>query len=493
MNRILHRSRRRTVLAAAAALLVSASVGVLGVVGATTTSAQAAGRPSSPTDATKVPHYFGPWPNWANSPFTTSTAQVEIVDSGIGQGASAVAQVDPVSGAVSGIDVTSPGHDYDPATTTVRVTGGSTDAAGTVTVATGGAVVELTITDPGSGYSDLKAEVTGGGGTGAVVTPSGGVDAVHLADGGSGYTMPTVDFDLPDDPDGTIAKAHVPPDGLTPEGVVTTVVLDDPGSGYSHAPNVVVRNGTLGDPINGATEATASTTLKLVGMSIANPGADYTSAPDVAITDPTGTGSGALVTARTDLGAIRSISLTDPGAGFLTKGMKKFQDELPSLRPRQRRERVPPRRDDDGTRHRGLVEVPAVGGARGEGVQRRAGRRVRHRPGPVPDEVLLGPACDARARLRPALDPGGPWSGDPALQRAARRHPRADPRATPGSRPPSGWARSSRPRRTGRCGSSSATSCPTERRVTSSCRRTAPAWAPAWGRWPCPTPSTSPA
>ena len=24
--------------------------------------------PSSPTDSTKVPHYFGPFPNWANSP-----------------------------------------------------------------------------------------------------------------------------------------------------------------------------------------------------------------------------------------------------------------------------------------------------------------------------------------------------------------------------------------------------------------------------------------
>ncbi|HEX5917491.1 MAG TPA: hypothetical protein VFY76_06525, partial [Nocardioides sp.] len=329
MNRILQRSRRRTVLAAAAALLVSASVGVLGVVGATTTSAQAAGRPSSPTDATKVPHYFGPWPNWANSPFTTSTAQVEIVDSGNGQGARAVAQVDPVSGAVSGIEVTSPGHDYDPATTTVRVTGGTTDAAGTVTVATGGAVVGLAVDAPGSGYTALRAEVTGGGGTGAAVSPSGGVDAVHLTDGGSGYTMPTVDFDLPDDPDGTIARAHVPPDGLTPEGVVTSVVLDDPGSGYSHAPDVVIRNGTLADPINGATEATVTTTLQLVGMSITNPGADYTSPPDVTITDPTGTGSGALVTARTDLGAIRSIALTEPGAGFLTKGMKKFQDELP--------------------------------------------------------------------------------------------------------------------------------------------------------------------
>ena len=26
--------------------------------------------PMNPTDESKVPHYFGPYPNWANSPFT---------------------------------------------------------------------------------------------------------------------------------------------------------------------------------------------------------------------------------------------------------------------------------------------------------------------------------------------------------------------------------------------------------------------------------------
>lgn len=34
--------------------------------------------PASPTDETKVPHYFGPNPNWANSPFTLPDAQVVI-------------------------------------------------------------------------------------------------------------------------------------------------------------------------------------------------------------------------------------------------------------------------------------------------------------------------------------------------------------------------------------------------------------------------------
>ena len=34
--------------------------------------------PTSPTDETKVPHYFGPYPNWANSPQTLADAIVKI-------------------------------------------------------------------------------------------------------------------------------------------------------------------------------------------------------------------------------------------------------------------------------------------------------------------------------------------------------------------------------------------------------------------------------
>ena len=45
--------------------------------------------PAYPTDETKVPHYFGPYPNWANSPFTLADAQVVIT--GNGSGAEAVA------------------------------------------------------------------------------------------------------------------------------------------------------------------------------------------------------------------------------------------------------------------------------------------------------------------------------------------------------------------------------------------------------------------
>ncbi len=275
-----------------------------------------------------MPHYFGPYPNWANSPYTLSTAAVTI--DGAGTGAEAVAQVDPATGGIASIDVTAPGHDYD-ATTTVTVTGSSgTAATATAAVNPTGAVVGLTVADAGSGYGGLDLAITGGGGSGATATASGGVGSVQLSDGGSGYTMPTVDFDLPDDPEGTIARAHVDPADLTADGVVTNVTIDDPGSGYSSAPGVTVRDGTIYDPINGATPAKATADLKLVGATVTDPGTGYTSAPTVEVTDPTGSGTGAAVTAVTDVGSISGITVDSPGDGYLSPGIKKFQDQLPT-------------------------------------------------------------------------------------------------------------------------------------------------------------------
>ena len=146
--------------------------------------------------------------------------------------------------------------------------------------------------------------------------------------GCAGYTVPTVDFDLPDDPNGTVAKGHATMDA----GTITEVVVDDPGSGYSKAPGVAVHNGTLMDPIAfgpGGKEATVSATLKLVGLTVDQVGTGYTNSSTVTITDPTGSGSGAAATLVTDNGAITGITVTNGGTGYLTAGMKKFQNELP--------------------------------------------------------------------------------------------------------------------------------------------------------------------
>ncbi len=327
MNQTSRSGRRLTALGGVAALVLTGTVNVTALVGATSGGASAAGLPAGQTDETKVPHYFGPYPNWANSPFTTSKAAVTI--SGTGAGASAVAQVDPTTGGIAAIEVTAPGHDYD-AGTVVTVSGGDTQATATATVTASGSVVGFEVGAGGGGYRGFQVDLAGGGGTGAAATASGGVDAVTLSDGGSGYTMPTVDFDLPDDPEGTMARGHVEQADLTSDGRVLKVTVDDPGSGYTTAPAVTIRNGTIFDPISGATEATATSTLQLVDLAVANNGSGYTSAPTVTISDVAGgTGSGATATAIADVGAIDKITVDTPGGGYLTRGMKKFQDELP--------------------------------------------------------------------------------------------------------------------------------------------------------------------
>ena len=65
--------------------------------------------PGSPTDGTAVPHYFGPWPNWALSPLTLPDATVAIT--GDGAGAKATATVGG-NGVVTGITITDPGSGY---------------------------------------------------------------------------------------------------------------------------------------------------------------------------------------------------------------------------------------------------------------------------------------------------------------------------------------------------------------------------------------------
>ncbi len=170
----------------------------------------------------------------------------------------------------------------------------------------------------------------------ATATAYGGVDSVIISAGneGLGYTFPTVDFDLPDDPNGTQAKAHATFDAIT--GAITGVVVDSPGSGYSSAPNVVIRDGTIFSPIAHAvgtfTQAVATTTITIQSIMLDTYGSGYIAAPAVTISDPGGSGGGASATAFVSAGSLAAINLTAAGSAYITPGgIKKFQDGLPQL------------------------------------------------------------------------------------------------------------------------------------------------------------------
>ena len=316
--------------------------------------------PTSPVDESKVPHYFGPYSNYANSAFTLADVSVDII--GDGSGATAVASVG-ADGAITAVTITNPGSGY--TTATVGFASANPDGSGAAAdavITSTGVVTNILVDTSGAGYTLPVVSVSGGGATvDATATAYGHIDSLTLNQFGQGYTMPTVDFDMPADPNGRIAKAHVVWDSNT--GDVTDIVLDDPGSGYDRAPQVVIRDGTLYSPINtralerayaardmaldaidagleplavvnpaATVDAMASATLAIDSVAMDTYGSNYTAIPTVTIGDAVGFSIEATATAFTDAGTITAVNVTAGGSGYITTGgIKKFQDGLPVL------------------------------------------------------------------------------------------------------------------------------------------------------------------
>jgi len=133
--------------------------------------------PANPTDETKVPHYFGPWPNYANSSFTVPDVTVEIVGDGAGATAAATVGGD---GAITGVYITDPGSGYTSASAVFSSATG-TGAAADVTVNTSGSVTSITVDLPGTGYIQPSVSISGGGASeNATAIAYGGVEQVSI-------------------------------------------------------------------------------------------------------------------------------------------------------------------------------------------------------------------------------------------------------------------------------------------------------------------------
>ncbi len=203
------------------------------------------------------------------------------------------------------------------------------------TIALGGA--EFPVNSQDRTYSFAATMLDASGVTTPVpasATAYGSVDAITLDAPGAGYTFPTVGIDFPDGPDGVQATAHVvcAETNCNNNGdpvTITEVVVDNPGSGYSTAPGIVVRDGTQFDPITviDGEEAKASASLTLNSVVVDQPGDGYISPPTVTINDADG--NGATATATINAGAVTGLTLDAPGADYITPGIKKFEDDLP--------------------------------------------------------------------------------------------------------------------------------------------------------------------
>ena len=249
-----------------------------------------------------------------------------------GTGAEATATVDPKTGGILSVDVTSPGSGYlNPPNVTFESPGitPTTTATATAQISTG-VISGVTVNEPGFGFSAPQVTFTGGNPTTtAAAVASGGVDKLKVTAGGSGYTVqPIVKISLPDLPGGVQATGKATMDS---NGVVTTVDVVEAGSGYTKAPTVDILDGNQVNP----TGATVEATIGIGKIDVTDGGTGYDSAPTVAINDTVGVADkGASATATVAVkGSVTAITVTNAGAGYLTPGLKKFVDTLAGMGP----------------------------------------------------------------------------------------------------------------------------------------------------------------
>lgn len=191
----------------------------------------------------------------------TLAPQVIMLDSGVGAGYTTPPTVTAYGGTGSGatfsatlnsqghvtdIKVTNPGSGYDHEDhVTLVITGGGVSqnqarATATVTTASGGVAI-VTVTNGGSGYSAPVVSFSGGGGSGAKAFVSGVANGVvteiTVYDPGSGYTSnPSVS--IADSGGGTGSGATAV--AQTRRGQITSITVNDGGSGYTGVPDVVI-------------------------------------------------------------------------------------------------------------------------------------------------------------------------------------------------------------------------------------------------------------
>ncbi|HNJ96618.1 MAG TPA: multicopper oxidase domain-containing protein [Ilumatobacteraceae bacterium] len=282
--------------------------------GGLSTTAAASGLAA--TDESRIPHYFGPYANWANSPQAIPNA---------------VVTVDPRTGAITGIEVTVPGSGFVTSPNITITAPGAhqepfAEAAATAELADG-ALQSVIVVGRGFGYTHPVVTFTGGDPlTAATGEASGGVDNLVLVDGGTEYQdRAIVEISKPDLADGEQATAVATLDAF---GTVSSLTLVDHGSGYTKAPTVRVLDAMADNPTGAIVVATID-----VGSIAITPRAGYASTPTVEITDSDGgTGHDAFATANAAiLGVVSAINVTDPGSGYLTPGLRKFIDTLPGL------------------------------------------------------------------------------------------------------------------------------------------------------------------
>ena len=254
--------------------------------------------------------------NSGGSGYTTAPTVTITGIGGEGSGATATAFISTSSGRVTFILVTNPGTGYVNGAR-VTLTGGGGGGFFTPAIVTpvveAVATGQLTVVRPGSGYTTRPSAVTGGSGTGMVLSFNDSnytVVGYQAIEPGSGYTSaPTITLSSPGA--GGTAATLVP----AVQQVVGSITVTNPGTGYDPATTRI----TLVPVASGGGATSAPVGVNSLGgitrINLAAPGNGYVAPPTVSIVDRSGSGSGAVATAVTSQG-VTGITLTGAGAGY---------------------------------------------------------------------------------------------------------------------------------------------------------------------------------
>ena len=235
-------------------------------------------------------------------------------------------QVQPVieGGQVVNLNITNPGSGYQiNDVVQLAFSGGGSDT-GAQMVATlnttngGGGVAGVIITIPGSGYTSAPtvtiAPPTGLGGQRATATATIGssIASITVTAGGSNYQTPVVTITPAVGDPGAGANAVAVVIG----GVITGITVVDGGFGYGVAPTITITD-TTPSAGAGATAIATINTGQVTNIVITNPGSGYTAAPVVAISAPGGSGIAATGQAVLSPTSISGVTVINPGSGYL--------------------------------------------------------------------------------------------------------------------------------------------------------------------------------
>lgn len=237
----------------------------------------------------------------------------QVAFSGGGSDTSAILKANLATGGVTNIVVTAAGHGYGGGTT-VNITGGGGAGATATAVISSGKIFDINVTAPGAGYTSAPTiTITGGGGSGATAfaqVNAGGVASVSVTNGGTNYIYPPLLTLVGGDGTGATAIAE-----LTPTAV-SFIKVTDGGSGYTGVPTVnVVSNG---NPGAGATATAVLHNGSVIAITLTAPGAGYITPPYIDINTPPVASNGTIARGEAVLVGtpIASVRMNNQGQNY---------------------------------------------------------------------------------------------------------------------------------------------------------------------------------